>query len=112
MNLERIQKLCLSFPGATENVQWENDLCFKVAGKIFAITGFSPESGISFKCDPETFAELTEGEGIIPAPYLARYKWVSIQSPEAVSSFELEKLLRRSYELVVQKLSKKVREKL
>ena len=33
--------------------------------------------GISFKVDDDRFLELTDRDGIIPAPYLARVKWVT-----------------------------------
>jgi predicted DNA-binding protein (MmcQ/YjbR family) len=36
---------------------------------MFCVTGLdSPEAGISLKCTPEVFAELTELDGITPAP--------------------------------------------
>jgi len=69
VNIDALRKFCLSFPQAIENLQWEDDLCFKVDGKIFGLIslGGVPQK-ICFKCDPETFAELTEREGIVPAP--------------------------------------------
>jgi predicted DNA-binding protein (MmcQ/YjbR family) len=112
MHLDSIREFCLSLPSATENVQWESDLCFKVAGKIFAITGFGPDSGISFKCSAEVFAKLIERDGVIPAPYLARYHWVSVQASTSLSLTELKEHLQRSYDLVVSKLSKKLKESL
>jgi len=40
MNIESLRTYCLSFPKATENIQWGHDLCFKVMGKI--VCGSSP----------------------------------------------------------------------
>jgi len=37
MDIEQVRAYCLSFPHATENVQWGNDLVFKIAGKMFAV---------------------------------------------------------------------------
>ena len=37
MDVESIRHFCLSFLDATENLQWGEDLCFKVRGKIFAV---------------------------------------------------------------------------
>jgi predicted DNA-binding protein (MmcQ/YjbR family) len=72
MNVDWLRELCLSFPGATEQIQWGCDLLFKVGGKMFAITPLEPAPVcLSFKASPEKFAELTERPGIIPAPYLA-----------------------------------------
>ena len=69
MNIDQLRKLCLSFPGATEQTVWEGDLTFKVANKMFAHTVLEVAPvWISFKASPENFAELTEHSGVIPAP--------------------------------------------
>ena len=36
MDLEAIRKFCLSLPHATEGIQWEDDLLFRIGGKMFA----------------------------------------------------------------------------
>jgi len=112
-SVESIRKLCLSFPHATEQVQWGYDLVFKIGGKMFAITPLEPAPVfLTFKATDESFAELTERPGIIPAPYLARAKWVAIESADALSPQELASLLRLSYDLVLAKLSKRTQEDL
>ena len=112
MNVDWLRELCLSFPGATEQVQWGYDLVFKVGGKMFAVTPLEPAPVcLSFKASPENFAELTERPNIVPAPYLARAQWVALQTRDAVRQEELAGLLRESYELIAAKLSKKEREK-
>jgi len=113
MNVDWLRGLCLSFPGATEQVQWGYDLLFKVGGKMFAVTPLEPAPVcLSFKASPENFAELTERSHIIPAPYLARAQWVALESRDAVPHNELAGLLRESYDLVAAKLPKKIRESL
>jgi predicted DNA-binding protein (MmcQ/YjbR family) len=113
MDVEQLRKICLAFPGATEQIQWGDDLLFKVGGKMFAITPLIPAPVcLSFKVTPENFAELTERPAIIPAPYLARAKWVALESREALTPPELAPLLRASYDLVVATLPRKVRESL
>jgi predicted DNA-binding protein (MmcQ/YjbR family) len=113
MNVDWIRETCLSFPGATEQIQWGDDLLFKVGGKMFAATplALAPVC-LSFKASPENFAELTERPNIIPAPYLARARWVALETRDALGAQELATLLRESYELVLAKLSKKRRESL
>ena len=112
MNVEQLRKLCLSFPGTTEQIQWGDDLLFKIGGKMFAVTPLIPAPVVlSFKVTDENFAELTERPGVIPAPYLARAKWVALESRDALAIPELELLLRESYELVLAKLPKKLQEK-
>lgn len=113
MDIDWIRDLCLSFPQTTEQIQWGDDLVFKVAGKIHAVTVLHPAKiWLCFKVSPEKFAELTERPGIIPAPYLARAKWVALETKDALSSDELVILLRESYDMVVAKLPKKTREAL
>lgn len=113
MNVDQLREVCLSFPGTTEQVQWGCDLVFKVGGKMFAVTPLEPASvSLSFKASPENFADLTERPGIIPAPYLARARWVALQARDALPAEELARLLRESYDLVFAKLPKKTRDAL
>jgi predicted DNA-binding protein (MmcQ/YjbR family) len=91
MNVDTIREFCLAFPQAKENLQWGDDLCFKIGGKIFAIVSLD-NARICFKCAPETFAELIEREDIRPAPYVGRYKWVMLDRLDALRWDELEDL--------------------
>ena len=109
MDFEVAKALCRTFPGCTEDVKWGADIVFSVGLKMFAVTGSAvPAGGMSFKVDDERFLELTDRPGIIPAPYLARAKWVCVQEEKAISDQEAAALLRRSYELVFAKLTKKL----
>ena len=104
VDIEPIQRFCFSFPQATENLQWGDELCFKVGGKIFAVLSLSSvPQRLAFKCTPEKFAELVEWEGIVPAPYVGRYKWVSLERLDALQWSELKDLLRQSYGMVAAK---------
>jgi predicted DNA-binding protein (MmcQ/YjbR family) len=105
MTVETVRQICLGFPGVTEDVKWENDLVFSVARKMFAALDVEPPHSLSFKCSPESFAELVEREGIVPAPYLARALWAQEQElGHSLDRRELERLLREAYEIVVAKL--------
>ena len=108
MNLTRLRELCLSFPGATEQIQWGADLVFKVGGKMFCVacTEVAPNV-MSFKCDDEQFAELCEREGIIPAPYMARAKWVALERWDTLDDRELKPLIEHAYTLIKLKLPRK-----
>lgn len=109
MKLEKAIAVCRALPGATEDVKWGADLVFSVGEKMFAVTGNSADAeGISFKVDDERFLELTDRPGIIAAPYLARAKWVKIVDFKAVSDAEAAELLKRSYEIIFGKLTKKL----
>ena len=109
MDFEAAKALCRTFPGCTEDTKWGNDTVFSVGTKMFAVTELAePASGISFKVDDDRFLELTDRAGIIPAPYLARAKWVHIENAKALGDKEAAALLRRSYELVFARLTKKL----
>lgn len=114
MDPEAIRKYCLSLPHVTERVQWGNDLLFCIGNKMFAVAGLDAKypTKLSFKCTPEKFAELVEMDGIVPAPYVARYHWVALEDLDALPARELKDLLKNAYQLVHDKLPKKVREQL
>jgi predicted DNA-binding protein (MmcQ/YjbR family) len=106
MDIDSIRQYCLSFPNSKENLQWGDNLCFKVGGKIFVILGLDELRGC-FKAAPDVFAELVEREDIRPAPYVGRYKWVMLDRLDAVSDDQFRELVRQSYEMVSTKVPKK-----
>jgi predicted DNA-binding protein (MmcQ/YjbR family) len=113
MDIERLRNLCLSLPHVTEQIQWGDNLVFKVAGKIFAVAPLEPaERCLSFKCSDEDFAELIERPGIVPAPYLARAHWVALEAEHPLSRAELDGLVRKAHSLIFAKLPKTLRDKL
>ena len=114
MDIESARSFCLSLPHADEKVQWGNDLLFRIGEKMFAVVALEPSHGVllSFKCSPEKFAELVEQDGIIPAPYMARHHWVGLERFDALPDRELKPLLRNAYQMVLEKLPKKVRAQL
>jgi predicted DNA-binding protein (MmcQ/YjbR family) len=108
--IDWVRAVCLSLPHATEDVQWEHNLLFRIAGKMFCIANLEPglsPTKMAFKCTPEKFAELVEVEGIIPAPYMARNHWVAMIDMDALRQPELKDLIQGSYQLVMEKLPKK-----
>jgi len=113
MDIDWVSKTCLAFPSVTEQIQWGYDLVFKVGGKMFAVAPTEPARVcLSFKCSDESFAELTERPQIIPAPYMARAKWIALETPQAIDRRELSELLRSSYDLVFAKIPKRLQAEL
>lgn len=106
MNIEQLRALCLSYPGVTEDVKWDSDLCFLIGGKMFCSTSADADQGASFKVPDEEFDLMRHREGIIPAPYLARAKWVYVLDFQWLSDAEWAHYTRQSYELVKAKLPK------
>ena len=112
MEMDSIREYCLSLPHTTEGVQWGHDLLFRISGKIFTVMSLEPPHSLAFKCTPEKFDELIELEGIIPAPYMARNKWVMLERLDALSDSEMKKLIKDSYDMVFSKLTKKAQAEL
>jgi predicted DNA-binding protein (MmcQ/YjbR family) len=112
MNIEQIRTFCLSLPSVTEDVKWGNDLCFCIGAKMFCVTGLTGPFGVSFKVKDDEFEELSTTPDIIPAPYVARYKWIFVSAEDRFSKDKWEHYIRQSYELVKAKLPKGVLAKL
>ena len=106
MNASELRKLVAKWPGVTEDIKWGADLVYSVGGKMFAVTGTDPKDAgrISFKVPDERFLELTDRAGIVPAPYLARARWVMVERGARLAQAELQALIRGSYELVTAQL--------
>jgi predicted DNA-binding protein (MmcQ/YjbR family) len=109
MRLAALRTFALGLPQATVVKQWGEHLVFKVAGKMFLVIGLDAEviDGVTFKCTPDEFDELTELDGIAQAPYCAKRHWVRVADLAALPASELDRRIRHSYDLVVAKLPKK-----
>lgn len=110
MRLPALRQFALSQPHTTVVKQWGECLVFKVAGKMFLIIALDAEviDGVVFKCTPEEFDDLVDIDGITQAPYCAKRHWVRVGDLAALPAAELERRIRRSYDLVVAKLTKKL----
>jgi len=107
MDIEILRNICLSFRSVTENVKWGNDLCFCIGGKMFCVASLEPPHTFSFKITKDEFDEISQTEGFKPAPYLARANWVLVTDPSRMNKKELESYLRKSYEMILSKISRK-----
>jgi predicted DNA-binding protein (MmcQ/YjbR family) len=112
MNIESLREFCLSLPHVTEDVKWGADICFSIGGKMFCVSGFSQPIHVSLKVSDEEFEEMSSRRGFIPAPYVARYKWVLIAEDAGLTDKQCKHYVTQSYELVKAKLPKKVQKEL
>jgi predicted DNA-binding protein (MmcQ/YjbR family) len=116
MNLEAIRRYAKSLPHVEEDVKWGHDLCFLIGKKMFCVLNLEPQRGdkslVAFKATPEEFAELVERDGVIPAPYMARNHWVSLNDYATLPWRELQQCIARSYDLVKATLTKKLQAEL
>lgn len=103
-----------AWPGVVEDLKWKEVTVFSVGGRMFCacrLQGPEP-GGLSFRVEDERFLELTERPVFRPAPFLARAHWVNVLQPQRLPAAELQALLRRSYELIRARLSKKLQREL
>ena len=109
MKYSDVEKHCLSLPGATLSIQWGDDHIFKVGGKMFAGVGIEKGKAVhlAFKTADDTFEILTKMPGIVPAPYMARAHWVSLEKMSALPARDLRAYLTRAHALIAAKLPKK-----
>jgi predicted DNA-binding protein (MmcQ/YjbR family) len=114
MDIEQLQKLAISFKACTEDIKWEEHLCFNVGSKMFLIT--SPEEvpiRASFKVSEDDFELLCgRGEGYCQAPHFAKRKWILIKDINSLTKKEWQYFLQKSYDSVCQNLTKKLRKEL
>jgi len=112
MDVEFIRSICLALPAVTEDVKWGNDLVFSVGAKMFCVTSVEQPIHCSFKVRDEDFEEMSTRDGMIPAPYMARAKWIQVTQPSRLSKKEWTDAIQTSYELVKNRLTKKLRAEL
>ena len=116
MNIEEYRNYCIAKKGVTESFPFdEKTLVFKVMGKMFALTGLEHHpTRVNLKCDPERSVELREeydGE-IYGAFHMNKLHWNTIELEMNLPNDLIIKLIDHSYDLVVAKLTKKMREEL
>lgn len=111
MSHQAIRDHLASLPGATLSIQWGDEHVFKVGGKMFAVMRApdAKQQSISFKAGDDSFTILTQEEGIIPAPYLQRAKWVRLDRLTRMKPAELKAYLTRAHAIVAGGLTKKAR---
>jgi predicted DNA-binding protein (MmcQ/YjbR family) len=114
MRFDRLKAFALAFPGTTVVKQWGEHLVFKVAGKMFLVVGVDGGTvdGLTIKCDPKDFDDLTDIDGITQAPYCAKRHWVRLVETSVMPEAQLKERIGISYDLVKAKLPKKTRAKL
>ncbi len=115
MNIEEIREYCISKSGVEETFPFdETTLVFKVMGKMFALLPLQSENcRINLKCDPDRALELRESHHqIIPGFHMNKKHWNTVILEDGLKRVLLMELIDHSYELVVSKLTKKLKAEL
>jgi predicted DNA-binding protein (MmcQ/YjbR family) len=112
MDIDQLRTYCMKLPAVTEDIKWGHDLVFSIGGKMFCVAGLEKPFSCSFKVPDEEFEELSARPGFMPAPYMARNKWVLVTDASKMNKKQWETRIRDSYEMVKAKLTKKARTEL
>ena len=116
MHIEDLREYCLTRKGTTECFPFDDvTLVFKVQGKMFAVISLDRERpNIALKCDPDKSIVLREQyeEDIIPAPHFNKKYWNLLYTDHGLNKMLIQELIDHSYDLVVAKLTKKLRDEL
>jgi len=114
MNIEEFRNYCLSFKGTTEDLPFdEKTLVFKVLGKMFVLTNIDLFESINVKCDPEKAIELREEyEDVIPGYHMSKKHWNTIKLNASISDDLIYQWVKDSYDLIVSKMTKKMKAEL
>lgn len=113
MNIEEFREYCLAKKGVTESFPFdEKTLVFKVMGKMFALSGLEhAPSRVNLKCDPER-SEILRSEYdalIYPGYHMSKVHWNTVIVESNLPIKLIIDLIDHSYDLVVDKLTKKVK---
>ncbi len=121
MLFDELNSFLRQLPAVTVDIKWGNVLVYSVGEKMFAAVRVAPECSaeqpvaasedgvprLSFKTEDGLFDILTQKEGIEPAPYLARHKWIMLERTDVLQGEQLCDMLRMAHRLTLSKLSKK-----
>ena len=115
MNIEEFRTYCLSKKLVTESFPFdETTLVFKVADKMFALTGLDRQpTQVNLKCDPEKALQFREEyEDIIEGFHMSKKHWNTITIEGSISNELIVELINHSYDLVVKGMTKKKQKEL
>lgn len=114
MNIEEIRAYCLSKKEVTEEFPFdETTLVFKVMGKMFLLTDLEGDPQINVKCDPDKAVELREVYScVVPGYHMNKKYWNTIRIDGSVPDHLLRAWIDHSYDQVVSKLPRRLREQL
>ncbi len=109
MTLAAIRAILRALPHSTWKKTWGEDDVFYVGSKMFAVLDGESAEAVAFKTVGEAFEDLTARDGIIPAPYLDRARWVKVEDLAVLTPAEWRSLLVASHAFVWSKLTKRER---
>ena len=120
MNIEQVREYTLSLYGVTEDQPFGDDiLTFRLEGKIFVCLWLGggkhdmkdSTPRIALKLSPDRNIELREQfSAVTPAWHWNKKHWSDVYY-EQLETSQVEALIRESYQLIISKLTKAIRQK-
>ncbi len=114
MNIEDFRTYCLLKKGVTEEFPFDqNTLVYKVMGKMFAATDVNNFESVNLKCDPDLAVELRENYDFVkPGYHMNKKHWNTIEMDWQMEDKLFKEWIDHSYALVVDSLTKKLKQEL
>lgn len=82
-------------------------------GRIFTLANIEPFERVNLKCDPELALQLRERyEGVTSGYHMNKKHWNTVSTDGSISEKVICQWIDTAYELVVEKLPKKDKQKL
>ena len=113
MDYQQARHYLLDRPEAREDFPFGPDVAvMKVYDKMFATLGLHEgRVRMNLKCDPDEAVMLRDiFDGVIPGYHMNKRHWNTVLLDSDVPGSEIERMMDRSYGLVVQSLKKQQRE--
>ncbi len=99
--LARVRRICAKLPGTEQSSRLGGEPHFYVGGKIFC--GCGTEDGaasVGMKVGLDLQAVLITRPGFRVAKYVGKHGWINVDDSALADDAELERLIRRSYDLI------------
>jgi len=114
MNIEDIRLFCLNKKGVKESFPFDDTtLVFKVVGKMFALLNLADNQSINLKCDPDKAIELREHySAVLPGYHMNKKLWNIVVLDDSIPDSLIREWIDDSYSLIVEKMTKKLKDEL
>jgi predicted DNA-binding protein (MmcQ/YjbR family) len=115
MDADSARKYLLCRPEAWEDYPFGPEVAvFKIGKKMFATLGYEGDSArVNLKCDPDEAQFLRDMfEAVTPGYHMNKTHWNTVVLDGSIPTPEIERMMDRSFGLVVRSMKKAERERL